>query len=696
MKKFYTFILTLLLAQYSFAQWPANYDGVMLQAFYWNSFEDTKWTKLTEQADELSTYFDVLWVPNSGNCVSTSSMGYLPVYWLDHRSSFGSRERYLTEMISAFNERGTKLIMDVVLNHKSPVGAGGSWIDFANEERTGSDGTVYKLEWSGADICQNDDNGWVAEQGWPVTGANDTGTDFSGGRDLDHTSENVQKNCITYLNFLLNELHYSGFRLDMVKGYDGQYTKMYNQATNPEFCVGEYWDGSFDALTGWISRTGYTSAAFDFALKYVIRDAFGGGNWSALSSKGLAGSPDWNRYAVTFVDNHDTYENQDRLTNNVLAANGLILAMPGTPCIFLKHWQRYPIAIGNMILARKACGVTNQSPMVEQQALDGGYIIKTQGSKGTVLYICGFPQYDTTGFKLIASGTNFAYFVSDNITVEGLREGNDEDDTEQKNVTVYIDSEVTPTLYAWTNGGAQPLGEWPGSTLTEQESKTSKDGSVTKNFWKYTFSVAPVNIVIHNGAGTQTSDIKGIGHDSYFTFDDTNSDKETNWTNITAQYYTPEPVALPACVKPIEGHLYAYFRGNKDYDTPYAWVWNDTKNFCKADYPGDKLTIAGYDGDKAVWRWDFGAISEGDALPTGILFSNNGSETLKTSDFDFENGGYYDVYGLLGNANTTTGIQSLTPTLFQGEGACYTLDGRRVDANYRGLVIKNGRKMVVK
>ena len=697
MKKFYTFILTLLLAQYSFAQWPANYDGVMLQAFYWNSFEDTKWTKLTEQADELSTYFDVLWVPNSGNCVSTQSMGYLPVYWLDHRSSFGSRERYLTEMISAFNERGTKLIMDVVLNHKSPVGAGGSWIDFANEERTSADGnTVYKLEWSGADICQNDDNGWVAEQGWPVTGANDTGTDFSGGRDLDHTSENVQKNCITYLNFLLNELHYSGFRLDMVKGYDGQYTKKYNQATNPEFCVGEYWDGSFDALTGWISRTGMTSAAFDFALKYVIRDAFGGGNWSALSSKGLAGSPDWNRYAVTFVDNHDTYENQDRLTNNVLAANGLILAMPGTPCIFLKHWQRYPIAIGNMILARKACGVTNQSPMVEQQAVDGGYIIKTQGSKGTVLYICGFPQYDTTGFKLIASGTNFAYFVSDNITVEGLREGNDEDDTEQKNVTVYIDSEVTPTLYAWTNGGAHPLGEWPGSALTEQESKTSKDGSVTKNFWKYTFSVAPVNIVIHNGAGTQTADIKGIGHDSYFTFDDTNSDKETNWTNITAQYYTPESVALPACVKPIEGHLYAYFRGNKDYDTPYAWVWNDTKNFCKADYPGDKLTIAGYDGDKAVWRWDFGAISEGDALPTGILFSNNGSETLKTSDFDFENGGYYDVYGLLGNANTTTGIQSLTPTLSQGEGACYTLDGRRVDANYRGLVIKNGRKMVVK
>lgn len=696
MKKFYTFIITLLIAQYSFAQWPANYGGVMLQAFYWNSFEDTKWTNLTSQADELSKYFDLMWVPNSGNCVSANSMGYLPVYWLDHRSSFGSRERYLTEMISAFNEKGTKVIMDVVINHKSPVGAGDSWIDFANEERTGSDGTVYKLEWSGADICQNDDGGYVAAKGWPVTGANDTGDDFSGGRDLDHTSANVQQNCITYMKFLLKELGYSGYRLDMVKGYGAEYTKMYNEATHPEFCVGEYWDGSVSALSGWIDGTGKTSAAFDFALKYVIRDAFGGGNWSALSNKGLAGSPEYSRYAVTFIDNHDTYENQDRLTNNVLAANGLILAMPGTPCIFLKHWQRYPIAIGNMILARKACGVTNQSSMTEQQALDGGYVIKTQGTKGTVLYICGFPQYDTTGFKLIASGTNFAYFVSDNVTVDGLTPGSDDDDTEQRSVTVYVDAEVTPTLYAWTNGGVQPLGEWPGKAMTEKESVTSKDGSVTKTFWKHTFSVAPINIVIHNGAGTQTADITGLGHDSYFTFDDTNSDKETNWTNITSQFYTPEPVVLPACVKPIDGHLYVYFRGNKDYDTPYAWVWNDTKNFCKADYPGDKLKIAGYDGDKAVWLWDFGTFTAGDALPTGILFSNNGSETLKTADFEFENGGYYDVYGLLGNANTTTGISMPTAVNGQQPAVVFDLQGRRVMQPTKGVYIQNGRKVVIK
>ena len=30
--------------------WPENYGGVMLQGFYWDSFSDTKWTKLEQQA----------------------------------------------------------------------------------------------------------------------------------------------------------------------------------------------------------------------------------------------------------------------------------------------------------------------------------------------------------------------------------------------------------------------------------------------------------------------------------------------------------------------------------------------------------------------------------------------------------------------------------------------------------------------
>ena len=692
MKRVYTFIVTLILAQYTFAQWPANYGGVMLQAFYWDSFEDTNWQNLTSKAEEYSKYFDLLWVPNSGNCVSANSMGYLPVYWFDHRSSFGGRERYLTEMIDKYNSLGTKLIMDVVINHKAPEGKNGSYIDFANETRVGPvTGETYTVEWSGADICQNDDGGYVASLGFPVTGAYDTGDDFSGARDLDHTSANVQKNCITYMNFLLKELKYSGYRLDMVKGYSAEFTKIYNEATKPEFCVGEYWDG-YGAITNWINGTGRTSAAFDFPLKYALKEAFSG-NWSKLSTdKGMAGDPNYARYAVTFIDNHDTYENESRHTVNILGANGFILAMPGTPCIFLKHWKRYPIGIGNMILARKACGITNESPIVEQQEVSGGYVIKTQGSKGTVLFICGFPSYDTTGFHCICSGTDFAYFVSDNVNVEGLTEGSDDDDPTSK-VTVYVNSTSTeaPYIYAWNDGGAQPVGGWPGRQMTE--TATTEDG---KSWWKYTFSINPVNVIFNNGAEVdlvQTADIKGLTHDSYFTFDPSNTDKETNYTDVTSQYYTPEPVELPSCVKPIEGHLYVYFQANKDYDTPYIWVWGENdKNFCtNTTWPGDKMKWVGTDGTgHAIWLWDAGAIAEGDPMPTGLLFSNNGDP--QSADLPFKNGGYYDIRGWL--ADVATGIDAVT---IDGSDSCtpiYNLQGQRVNGNYRGLIIQNGRKVV--
>ena len=617
--------------------WPANYGGVMIQAFYWNSFEDTQWRTLTAQADTLAKYFDILWVPNSANCVSANSMGYLPVYWLDQRSSFGSRERYLTEMIAAFHERGAKVIEDVVLNHKSPVGKDGSYIDFANEAKT-VDGVDYVLNWSGADICQNDDGGYVKELGWNVTGANDTGDDFSGGRDLDHTSANVQQNCITYLNYLLNVLHYDGFRLDMVKGYAAEYTKMYNEATKPEFCVGEYWDG-YDNIMNWVKGTGYTSAAFDFPLKYVFRDAFGNGDWSAFNTKGMAGDPNACRYAITFVDNHDTYENEGRLVNGVLAANAFMLAMPGTPCVFLKHWQRYPIAIGNMCLARKAAGITNQSTITEQKLLDNGYVIKVQGTKGTVLCLAGSPQYDTTGFKLIARGQNFAYYVSDNVSVEGMREGNDED--EAKDITVNVSADEAPYVYAWDYSGNEMLGAWPGQKLTE--TTTAKDGT---KFWTVSFTKVPVNVIFNNGEGVQTANIEGLTHDSYFTFDAANADKDKNWTDVTSQYYTPS-VTLPECAKEMPGHIYVYFQGAKDYDTPYAWVWNETKNFCTdTNWPGDKMAKVGYDNEgHAIWRWDGGEIAEDAEMPTELLFSNHGAP--QTDNFKFVNGGYYDVTGFL-------------------------------------------------
>lgn len=690
MKKFYTFVLSLLIAQYSFAQgWPANYDGVMLQAFYWDSFEDTKWVNLTAQVDQIAPYFDLIWVPNS--CYSgENSMGYMPKYWLDHRSSFGGRERYLTEMIAAYKAKNVGIISDVVFNHKSPLGKNGSHIDFANETRTmEATGNTYTINWTPADICSDDDGGYTKSLFPEVCGSPDTGEDFSGARDLDHTSANVQNNCKQYLDFLIKELGYAGFRYDMVKGYGPEFIKMYNEHAKPQFCVGERWSG-FDDITWWIQNTGWTSAAFDFPLKFQIKEAFNDGNWGKLKETSLASNTTYQRYGVTFIDNHDTYrdENSERLRQNVLAANAYMLAFPGTPCVFLKHWKRYPIAIGNMILARKAAGVNNQSAIKQLDVVDDGVILRTEGTNGSLMAYCGTTASYTapTGYKLISSGEGFAFYVSNNITVSGLREGEDSNGEDAAdNATVYVQCATAPNLYAWTASGTELLGHWPGTEMTE----TAEVKGTT--FWKHTFSQAPVNIIFNNGEGVQTADIS-IAHDSYFTFDPTNADKNTNYTDITSQYYTQGEVTIPACAKPLTNRLYAYFRGNLDYDDVYAWVWGtNDQNFCKnSTWPGDKLSKVGKDEKgRDVWLWDGGIL--GEQQPTNILFNNCG--TPQTADFTFQNGGYYNIFGLQGNV---TGIVQVKGANTAATGAAYNLSGQRVSDNYRGLIIKDGRKYVNK
>jgi len=690
MKKIYSFIVALLFAQYSFAQWPANYEGVMLQAFYWDSFEDTKWTNLTSKVDEIAPYFDLIWIPNSGNCVSSNSMGYMPVYWLDHRSSFGGRERYLTEMIAAYKEKGVGFISDVVFNHKAPLGRNGSWIDFANESRTMEEsGITYTLNWTAADICSNDDGGYTKTKFPEVCGAEESTQDFSGARDLDHSSANVQKNCKTYLDFLLKELGYVGFRLDMVRGYGAQYTKMYNEHAQPKFCVGENWSG-YDEITGWIQGTGWTSAAFDFPLKFQIKSAFNDGNWGSLQETSLASNTTYQRHSVTFIDNHDTYrdENSERLRKNVLAANAYMLAMPGTPCVFLKHWKRYPIAIGNMILARKAAGINNQSSIKQLDVVDGGVILKTEGSKGSVAVYCGSAagMSAPSGFKLIVSGDAFAFYVSNNITVNDLREGTDSNGEDaSETATVYVECEDAPNLYAWNSNGTPLLGSWPGSLMTE--TATVKE----KTFWKHTFTQAPVNVIFNNGAGTQTADLP-IAHDSYFTFNPDISDKNKNYTDITADYYTAGEVTIPECVKTREGHLYVYFRGNLDYDDPYVWAWGkNDKNFCKnSNWPGDKMERVGKDEkNRDIWVWDAG--KRGDDMPTNILFNNCG--TPQTADFTYQNGGYYSIFG---SQATVDGIESIKTTTNFVRSETYNLKGQRVSDNYKGLVVRDGKKMIKK
>lgn len=402
------------------AGWPSNYQGVMLQGFYWDSYTDTKWTNLTSQADELSESFDLIWVPNSAYSGGHQTMGYMPIYWFtNHNSSFGT-ETQLKTMITTFAQKGTGFIADVVINHRNGVS---NWYDFPSENWNGK---TWKLGLS--HICANDEMAWASGQPKP-TGANDTGENFDGARDLDHTNATVQDNCKNYVKCLLEKYGYVGFRYDMAKGYSGYYNKIYNQYANPTFSVGEYWDGSYDAVAAWIEATGKTSAAFDFPCKYAINDAFSSGDMRKLvwKANGTNDQPagmihfGYPQYAVTFIDNHDTYRDDwNKFNGNVVAANAFILMSPGTPCVFLPHWKEHKAAIKQLIAVRKAAGLHNQSAVRVLRSTSDCYMAEVTGTKGKVVVKVGPAMVSPDGWsdsQIRAVGTDYCVWA--NVDVQG-------------------------------------------------------------------------------------------------------------------------------------------------------------------------------------------------------------------------------------------------------------------------------------
>ena len=424
MKKILTSTLVMMLPLLMLAQgWPTNYDGVMLQGFYWDSFNETRWPKLESQADELAEFFKLVWIPQSADC-GGQSMGYDDFYWFPghYNSSFGSEDQ-LRSMINTFKSKGMGTIADVVVNHRKTMN---DWVTFPTEVYKG---VTYKM--NSTDICRNDDGGatlnWANQNGKQLSSNNDTGEDWGGMRDLDHMSSNVQNIVKAYVKMLIDDLGYVGYRYDMVKGYSAQYTGMYNAYSGTEYSVGEYWDGNEGAVKNWIDGTKVNgvvqSAAFDFPFRYVIRDAVNNNRWTGLaasSSKGLNMASAYKRYSVTFIENHDTQyrsaaEQQDPIRNNVEAANAFLLAMPGTPCIFLKHWIDYKESIKQMIYARQLAGITNTSTSfnMANSPTVNYYVQRTVGSRGALLAAMGSTAYEIPStFVVVASGTNYRLALS--------------------------------------------------------------------------------------------------------------------------------------------------------------------------------------------------------------------------------------------------------------------------------------------
>lgn len=569
--------------------WASDYSGVMLQGFSWDSYNESQWKVLEKQADELKNYIDLVWLPQSGKCLETTQvMGYMPYYYFNQNSSFGS-EAELRSLITKFKAAGIGAIADVVINHRNTEG----WYTFPAETYKG---VTYQMQ--STDICKNDDGGTTATQaatdGVSLSQNNDEGTDFGGCRDIDHKSENVQKVIKAYLKYLKDDLGYTGFRYDMVKGFDGSHVADYNDATGVEFSVGEYWDGN-DKIESWINRTKNKSAAFDFQFRYNVRDAVNGAangkvttssDWSKLNSNdNLMHDANYRRYAVTFVENHDTQkrsesEQNDPLRKDTIAANAYLLAMPGTPCIFQPHWNKYKPELKEMIAARKYAGITNMSNYANKLSKKTLYVNEVTGTKHRLLVAVGNDAAGyagETGYTKILSGYHYAYFLSNDAETSwtSIPSGSYE---EGFKTTLTAVSQTEGAKLVYTLNGSDPTAE---STTVESGKEISINSTCTLK----------VGLLV-NG------EVRNIATHQY-TIEKFKAYKFMVYVNADAVKWSP---------------LYCY-------------TW---KKAASVEWPGEKMTETKTIGGKT---WYYKEVSIDNATEVvNVIFNSTGTDKPQTVD----------------------------------------------------------------
>jgi len=426
---------------------PSECEDVMLQAFYWNSYETyakygcTGWAYLTRDTAAICRNFDLVWLPPSAYAGDDGGVGYYHYQLSNQGSKWGAKTK-LTKLIEGLHRGGVKVLADIVINHRK----GKSWCEF-EADNFGTGYGTFQLETK--HICRYDEcfvSDDAKRDGSPCygsalseRGAEDTGENDGGCRDLDHTNPYVQSWAKAYVRWMLEKMKYDGFRYDMTRGYAGQYLKMYNEEAKPYFSVSEFWLDA-NSIKDHIEATGYNTLAFDFPRKWDLNDAFSGSSANYGKLKGLSSTlrgMGLAKYTVTFVDNHDTFDRDNNcefagddanlddatIKNKILQANAYILMMPGVPCVFYPHWKKYGDAINAIIAVRKLAGIHSESVIEDEvgSTTKKYYGATIHGHRGDVKLFLG-PKRPTTipeGYYLALDGAEygaeFTIYVSNNV-----------------------------------------------------------------------------------------------------------------------------------------------------------------------------------------------------------------------------------------------------------------------------------------
>ena len=408
---------------------PPRCTDVLMQAFYNESYQqnkaeygtdkygDTKWTTLLAQADSIGKWIDLVWLPPSAN---GDGMGYHPKNYSDQNSNWGTRAE-LEALIAALHKAGAKVVADIVINHCTGYT---SWCDFPEFDF----GEYGKFQPDASYICKDDEvnkNPAAGDCYGAATGPNDDGDNWDGARDWAHDAPKVQEMFKAYLRWMREVMKYDGFRYDKGDGFNNWHHDNYNKAAKPYIAFMECYSGDDKIIDG-IKGANYNLMALDFQTRWALSRTIPAWHYNECKGSGLLGRG-YSKYAVTFIDSHDWFLRSDNenefggrgnsmnIKDRLMQANAFILSMPGLPCIFYPHWNKFSADLKPMIYARKLAGVHTESAVYDEEAEEGGYKCTVQGKYGWLrLQLGNKTNHSSCGdnaYKLIAKGDGYAIWV---------------------------------------------------------------------------------------------------------------------------------------------------------------------------------------------------------------------------------------------------------------------------------------------
>jgi alpha-amylase len=317
--------------------------------------------------------FTAVWFPPASD--SLAPQGYMPRRWYRFDTAYGT-EAELRAAIRALAP--VKALADLVLNHR--VGVATSGADFEDPSFPDNRKAVTL-----------DDSSGVGQ------GNHDTGESSPAGRELDHTNPDVRNAIKEYMQ-RLKGLGFRGWRYDLAKGFSGKFVGEFNDATKPEFSVGEFFDGDRQKLCDWIDITGGKSAAFDFPTRFILFEAITRDDFGNLRSEGagrvvpggLIGY--WASRSVSFLDNHDTEHRrageyfsgvQHFPDTSVATGYAYLLTHPGVPCVFWPHYFDWDDGtrrrIDRLLRLRRGAGLHASSTVAIHEARQRLYAATIDG-----------------------------------------------------------------------------------------------------------------------------------------------------------------------------------------------------------------------------------------------------------------------------------------------------------------------------